>query len=260
MAAKPYKKEIKEKVFDLLDLRNESKKDFSTGSTLTRTAWLKVLNGLEEAMTINKLLDLLDDWRNLPAYQLERRADIFFAIHLEMIIEKIIGTKIDIVIPEFPVRVGEISEEQPESNNSFKIDYLAYSKTENKVYLIELKTDQKSRREKQDLYLKSASEHKVKGLVNGLLKIYKATTHKVKYNNLLDKIEKIGWIERDNNTIKNLDIDIEPSVIYIQPLNEKNEESIISFDDIIKALSDSNNPLTKRFVKSLEKWKSDTNK
>jgi len=39
-------------------------------------------------MTINKLFDLMDDWRNLPAYQLERRADIFFAIHLEEIIEK----------------------------------------------------------------------------------------------------------------------------------------------------------------------------
>jgi len=34
-------------------------------------------------MTINELFDLLDDWRNLPSYQLERRADIFFAIHLE---------------------------------------------------------------------------------------------------------------------------------------------------------------------------------
>ena len=214
----------------------------------------------EETITINKLFDLLDDWRNLPAYQLERRADIFFAIHLEKIIEKILGTKIDIVIPEFPVRVGEISKKHPKLNKSFKIDYLTYSKNENKVYLIELKTDQRSRREKQDWYLKSASKIKVKGLVSGLLKIYKATNQKIKYNNLLDKIEKIGWIERENTTITNLNIEIEPVIIYIQPLKKENEESIISFDDIIKALSDSNDLLTKRFIESLKKWKSDTNK
>ena len=214
----------------------------------------------KEMMTINKLFDLLDEWRNLPAYQLERRADIFFAIHLENIIEKILGTKIDLIIPEFPVRVGEISERHPELNKSFKIDYLTYVKNENKVYLIELKTDQRSRREKQDWYLESASKIKVKGLVSGLIKIYNATNQKVKYNNLLDKIEKIGWIERDNKTIRNLNIEIEPSIIYIQPLNKENKESIISFDNIIKALSDSNDLLTKRFIESLEKWKSDTNK
>lgn len=211
-------------------------------------------------MTINKLFDLLDDWRNLPAYQLERRADIFFAIHLDQIIENVLGTKIDFVIPEFPVRVGEIYTTNPDLNKSFKIDYLTYSKSENKVYLIELKTDQRSRREKQDWYLESASKIKVKGLVSGLLQIYKATNQKVKYNNLLDKIEEIGWIERDYNSIKNLEIEIEPSIIYIQPLKMENGESIISFDDIIKALSDSNDPLTKRFIESLEKWKSDTNK
>lgn len=214
----------------------------------------------KETMTINKLFDFLDDWRNLPAYQLERRADIFFAIHLEKIIKKILGTKIDLIIPEFPVRIGEISERPPDLNKSFKIDYLTYSKTENKVYLIELKTDQRSRREKQDWYLKSASKIKVKGLVSGLLKIHNAANQKVKYNNLLDKIEKIGWIERDNKKIKNLNIEIKPTIIYIQPLNKENEESIISFGNIIEALSDSNDLLTRRFIESLERWKSDTNK
>ncbi|MBV2194981.1 MAG: hypothetical protein KUL78_00555, partial [Flavobacterium sp.] len=59
-------------------------------------------------MAIDKLFELLDDWRFLPAYQLERRADIFFALHLEKIIEKKFNVKIDTIIPEFPVRVGEI--------------------------------------------------------------------------------------------------------------------------------------------------------
>nr|WP_319270747.1 hypothetical protein [uncultured Draconibacterium sp.] len=211
-------------------------------------------------MTINKIFDLLDDWRNLPAYQLERRADIFFAIHLETIIEKILKTKIDLIIPEFPIRVGEISKKHPELNKSFKIDYLTFSRTENKVFLIELKTDQLSRREKQDWYLERAANIKVKGIIDGLIKIYSATAQKTKYNHLLDKIEEIGWIERRNKLIINLNVDIEPRVIYIQPLNEKKEPSVISFDDIIRNLSDSNDLVTRRFLESLKKWKIDTNK
>lgn len=211
-------------------------------------------------MTINKIFDLLDDWRNLPAYQLERRADIFFAIHLETIIEKILKTKIDLIIPEFPIRVGEISKKHSELNKSFKIDYLTFSRTENKVFLIELKTDQLSRREKQDWYLESAANIKVKGIIDGLIKIYCATAQKTKYNHLLDKIEEIGWIERRNKSIINLNVDIEPRVIYIQPLNEKKEPSVISFDDIIQSLSDSNDLVTRRFLESLKKWKIDTNK
>jgi hypothetical protein len=211
-------------------------------------------------MTINKLFDLLDDWRNLPAYQLERRADIFFAIHLEEIIEKKFKTKIDLIIPEFPIRIGEISETHPELNKSFKIDYLAFSKSEKRVFLIELKTDLLSRREKQDWYLESAAKIKVMGMVEGLIKIYDATTQKVKYDNLLEKIEEIGWIKKDRKNIINLNVEIEPSVVYIQPLNNKNESSIISFSDIIETLSDSNDSVTKRFIESLEKWKFDTNK
>lgn len=43
-------------------------------------------------MITERLFDLLDDWRNLPSYQLERRADIFFALHLEIIIKKALGS------------------------------------------------------------------------------------------------------------------------------------------------------------------------
>ncbi|MFH1527141.1 MAG: hypothetical protein ABIG69_10915 [Bacteroidota bacterium] len=40
----------------------------------------------KEEMTINKLFDLLDDWRNLPAYQLERRANKFQQVNKMMLI------------------------------------------------------------------------------------------------------------------------------------------------------------------------------
>ncbi len=31
---------------------------------------------------LNELFDNMDSWRHLPAYQFERRADIFFSIYL----------------------------------------------------------------------------------------------------------------------------------------------------------------------------------
>jgi len=210
-------------------------------------------------MPINKLFDLLDDWRYLPAYQLERRADIFFALHLETIMEKVLDVKIDMIIPEFPLRLGELPDENPNSNLSYKIDYLAYSKEQNKVYLIELKTENSSLRNSQDKYLESAKKIKLQGILEGLQKIYIATNQKIKYIHLLNKLEEMKWIEKNDKLFEILDIDIEPNIIYIQPTNSKNEKSRIIFDDVILALSDSKEPITQRFVQSLEKWKVDTN-
>ncbi|MEX0981048.1 MAG: hypothetical protein WD577_09465 [Bacteroidales bacterium] len=210
-------------------------------------------------MTINKLFDLLDDWRGLPAYQLERRADIFFALYLGHILETLYGAKIDLVIPEFPVRIGEITERMRELNKSFKIDYLAFSDSAQRVFLIELKTDQRSLRDKQDWYLESAAKLGTSGLINGLLKIYNATQQKNKYDRLLEKLETIKWVERTNNEIKNLHCPIKPEVIYIQPMNIEKRNNVISFDDIISVLSKIEDTIAGRFVKSLEKWKIDTN-
>jgi hypothetical protein len=68
-----------------------------------------------EKLQIDKLFDLLDDWRLLPDYQLERRADIFFALSLPEIIKGKFNKNIEYIIPEFPIK-------KVESNQSFKID------------------------------------------------------------------------------------------------------------------------------------------
>ena len=211
-------------------------------------------------MTIDNLFDLLDDWRHLPAYQLERRADIFFAIHLDVILFNLYGIKIDLIIPEFPVRIGEISEKHSAINRSFKIDYLVYSNISQKVLLIELKTDQLSLRDKQQWYLESAKKIMLPGLLRGLKKIYAATSQKVKYNSLLERLENVNWIQRVDNTFEIVCLEHEPEIIYIQPVNPISQPNVISFDDIIKTLEGSDNALTNRFIESLEKWKTDTNK
>ena len=214
---------------------------------------------LNSKVLIDRLFSLLDDWRNLPAYQLERRADILFAIYLDKIIKSKFGDTIDFIVPEFPVRVGDISEKLPDLNKSFKIDYVAVCEQAKRVYFIELKTDQTSRRDKQDWYLDKAREINVTKLMDGIIKIYGATAQKTKYNNLISLLSKIGWLLMDTGVCTNTSKDYEICVVYIQPVNTDNADNIISFNDVASYLADQPDDLTKRFVQSLKSWTTNPN-
>jgi hypothetical protein len=207
---------------------------------------------------ISESFDLLDKWRHFPAYQLERRADIFFAIFLKQIIQSKYKVTIDTILPEFPVRVGSIIEK--DINKSFKVDYMAISQKEQKVYLVELKTDVLSRRDKQDWYLKRAQEININGLVDGLIKIYQATYQKPKYMNLLHDVENLGWINISGENITNLDKRYDVEILYIQPEKHPEDTSnVITFDYIISVLKSNSDKVSSRFITSLEKWKVNPN-
>lgn len=61
-------------------------------------------NKTNEYPTISDLFNLLNRWRHLPNYQLECRADVFFALFLPEVLEKECDIKIkQPLIPEFPV-------------------------------------------------------------------------------------------------------------------------------------------------------------
>lgn len=96
------------------------------------------------AATIERVFELMDRWRHLPAYQLERRADIFFALFLPEVLEK--HFEVDIsqtLIPEFPVK-------NPNNNQSSNVDFLALQQSQDgnpdRAFLVEIKTDMGSRR------------------------------------------------------------------------------------------------------------------
>ena len=55
---------------------------------------------------ISEIFNCLDDWKQLPSYQMERRVDIFFSLYLSRILKKKFGTPISYVLPEFPIRIG----------------------------------------------------------------------------------------------------------------------------------------------------------
>ena len=207
---------------------------------------------------IDSIFDLLDRWRNLPAYQLERRADIFFALYIPKIIRKRFGMEVSCLIPEFPVRVGHV---YPESrlthpNRSFKIDYVAVAEASGTVFLIELKTDSLSHRESQKKYLERAKKINVPGLVEGVLEICRATASKKKYANLVALLAPAGWV--DAGTCTNIAPPYKVEVVYIQP-DGAGDGNIIPFRAIAEYLKDETDAVTRRFVESLKTWETNPN-
>lgn len=218
-----------------------------------------------------RIFDLLDDWRHLPDYQLERRADIFFAACLPEFLSS--HLKLDIrpsLVPEFPVRIGTIYP-AIRSNQSCKIDYLALDASGRRAVFVELKTDSSSRREKQDDYLRAAREIGLPALLDGVLKIVCASDHKHKYCCLLRLLEKHGLITLPPNLDDALrspqyasavnaclpDVNIaalNPSidVLYLQPVAKLPDE--IGFEELASWLDGHGGSLSSRFATSLRTW------
>ena len=92
-----------------------------------------------EYPTIADLFCLLDGWRHLPNYQLERRADVFFALFLPEVLEKRCGITIKRpLIPEFPIAKNE------KDGKHKQADYFVLSENQRQGILVELKTDNAS--------------------------------------------------------------------------------------------------------------------
>jgi len=218
----------------------------------------------------------LDDWRHLPKYQLERRADIFFAIYLKEILNKCLKDKpsIDLVIPEFPIRKSK------NNYRTWNIDYLCIS--ENKFYFVELKTDIKSIDIKQYKRMKKViGNNNIEDLIEDIITIKEHSAQWKKYNYLLEKLNNvIKFTEEEiqksksnsNNNIEINDFKLEDLIIYILPSKESknrnknldklktdeenNEIKIITFDDVRETLEEilPKNAFLLNFIESLKKW------
>jgi hypothetical protein len=203
---------------------------------------------------INKLFSHLDKWRHFPAYQLERRADIFFSIYLPDYLKSEKGYDVESMIPEFPIRIGTINS-QIDINKSYKVDYLIKLRNHNRVLFIELKTDSFSRRTKQDDYLIAAKEVGMYSLLNGLKNIYKATYSKNKYQHLLRELDVTGFIRFiDKEDFEIVDNEYEISIIYLQP--NGCGEDVITFQQLANFIETNDDYLSKRFAQSLKEWSS----
>ena len=143
---------------------------------------------------ITTLFALLDKWRHLPSYQLERRADIFFGLYLCDALNHHLrprGITIDQrIIPEFPL--GHTA-----SRRSAKADYFALSSDRSHAFLIELKTDHRSLLPTQKRYLRETLTRDMGCLLRRLIGITNAAKPyaRRKYFHLLWSLDDLGLIE-----------------------------------------------------------------
>lgn len=219
---------------------------------------------------IDSLFDRMDAWRHFPNYQLERRADIFFALYLPEVLEARFGFPLSTeLIPEFPVRIGTIYE-GCSSDKSYKIDYLALSTEVDQAVFVELKTDGRSKRPEQDKYLEAVQNTGLVRLLYGLLDIFRATNAKRKYFCLLKQLEKIGLLripaalheimkrpslQGANEASGQIEIavpSIKSRVVYILP--NGTGPDVISFHEFADVVGRHEDPVAQRFSRSLREW------
>lgn len=216
------------------------------------------MQNTEAINRIDQLFDRLDDWKSLPSYQLERRADIFFAIYLKEILQTRFNIPIDFLIPEFPLRIESLTPGGNNTNLSNKVDYLAINLVQKRIFLVELKTEMNSLNPAQDEYLKKAKEKGLTRILFDLLDICSHSRQKSKYKHLFNYLEKIKWFNEKHQPIAESDYQFD--IVYIIPsLNHSKVEKItnaeiITFDYIIEKISHHDDPLTQRFIKSLASW------
>ena len=216
------------------------------------------------------LFDRMDAWRHLPNYQLERRADLFFSLYLPEVLETKLGFALhEQIVPEFPVRIGTVYPHRP-IDKSYKIDYVALSSGGDKVVFVELKTEGRSRRTKQDKYLQAARDAGLSALLAGLLDIFRVTQSKRKYFRLLEHLESMGLLAipapmKEIMSRRRLQGAVEASnaveitanateciIVYVQP-NGRGPD-VISFEEYRAVVQQHDDPVSRRFARSLTEW------
>ena len=219
---------------------------------------------------IDMLFDRMDAWRHFPNYQLERRADVFFALYLPEELEAKLGfPERPQLVPEFPVRIGTIYPDIP-IDKSYKIDYVALAAKADKAILIELKTEGFSRRPEQDQYLLAAQKVGLTRLLEGLLDIFRATNSKRKYFCLLQYLESMGLLRipqqmkeiMSRSTLQGASeasrqIEVtaqarESLIVYVQP--NGTGPDIIPFSEFADVARRHDDPVSQRFAVSLRDW------
>ena len=198
------------------------------------------------ASRTHQLFDQLDKWRHLPAYQLERRADIFFSLYLPEVLQKQKQFELKhrpVLIPEFPCRIGTVDLTKSDKNRSFKIDYLAVSAPDKKAYFVELKTDNASRKKPQDKNMERAQEVGLSKLICGVDLIEQKTIEKKKYENLSKRLDPYRKWQG------------ELSIVYVLPCCDKKlKASQITFAEFAEIVETHTDEFSQRFGRSLREW------
>lgn len=209
---------------------------------------------MEAIEVLEKMLCQLTEWKQLPKYQMERRADLFFGFYIKDILCRVKSKESEktyfkegeklLVIPEFPISTSD------KNLRSTNTDYMVTNGK--KFYFVELKTDASSiYNEKSQLFyysrLEKGNPNTWKGLRNHIEKICESyekngpSSYRIKYNNLYKLIEPFR------------DLDF-AGVIYVTPMYKKEiDYETILFSDIQQIKIDGD-PVFALFQKTLTEW------
>ena len=143
----------------------------------------------QRELSLRRVLERLEQWRHFPAYQMERRADIFLSFVLPEILKKKFElNRVDDmkVIPEFPLHKGKLLDATKNRNMSVKVDFAVFSRTNNRIFLVELKTDNNSINRDQLCRMVKVKSSGALELLNGVIECARNTnvSHR-KYAHLL---------------------------------------------------------------------------
>jgi len=210
---------------------------------------------------VKGIFGLLNDWRNMPNYQLERRLDIFFAYFLPIILKSMAGEcgidteKHEYIIPEFPLWIGANAKGKKKDNkskkeliplpvvsdiegklsgftitrHSKKVDYVVIDKTDATAYFIELKTTNESIDEQQAFNLAEIYNNEKKSWRNLVAEALYISERNNSYKPLINRLIKLEVI--DALTPERFYLDVtkdkespESLVLWSREITKKNDD------------------------------------
>lgn len=199
---------------------------------------------------------MLEDWKQLPKYQMERRIDSLVGFVLPHLLRRELEIEAKVVIPELPMRIHSIESpagNEPEDNRSMNIDFYVLGSGGENLF-IEFKSDSRSRRSRQDEFLVKAAHAGMGVILDGILQIRESTKHKRKYDFLLEQLRQHGLITSSAATPKQDQI----RVVYLQPrvLDGHGAEEVLTFEQLARVveLEFSDEAFLMRFASSLREW------
>ena len=155
---------------------------------------------------LRSVFDQLEEWHHLPAYQLERRVDVFFGMVLPRILEArgVVSESSKLtVIPEFPLH-KDLREDPRQSSNhqSRRADFAVFCSEDNgeRLILVELKTDDASLDGGQLKHMCNASRAGSRGVLQGVIEAAKASAQKRKYGHLIWSLLRIPCLSFDGTS------------------------------------------------------------
>jgi hypothetical protein len=202
---------------------------------------------------------MLEDWKQLPKYQMERRIDSLVGFVLPALLRRELGVEATVVIPELPLRKDSIEPPAPgqtQSNHSVNVDFYVLGRGGENLF-IEFKSDSRSRRTEQDDYLLAAQRAGMRVVLDGIRQIRAATAQKKKYEVLLEKLRGCGLLEGLTPTPKQDQI----RVIYLQPraLDGHDGEENLTFNQLADTIETefAEEAFLVRFAQSVRSWVQD---